>query len=334
MLQGKKIRFALLFLIILCSLSPVAGSCSGSRFKVLVVMSYEQEFPWVKSIRNGIQETLGESCEVKYFYMDTKKNIAGGVQKAKEAYDLFLRWRPDGVIAADDNAQTMFVLPYLKDKVSTPVMFCGVNAEPELYGYPCSNVSGILERLHIRESISFAQQLVPVDSVCFMMKDSPVAALISDQINREKDSYMITTLGISLPKTFDEAITTVKKLRRNCDLLFIENMEGITGADGTPMSSRDVIPAVVETFGKPTAGTDMYSVGYGVLCSVIKSGEEQGETAAGMLLQAMNGTAVEDIPVTSSFRGKQLLNITSMLDLGIRPRPGVLRGTQIVVTRD
>jgi len=27
---------------------------------------------------------------------------------------------------ADDNAQSMFVLPYLKDKVKTPVMFCAV----------------------------------------------------------------------------------------------------------------------------------------------------------------------------------------------------------------
>ena len=64
--------------------------------------------------------------------MDTKKNIEGGVRKAKDAYELYRRLQPDGVIAADDNAQSMFVVPYLKDRYDVPVIFCGVNALPDL----------------------------------------------------------------------------------------------------------------------------------------------------------------------------------------------------------
>ena len=91
--------------------------------------------------------------------MDTKVNIKDGPKKAKEAYALFQQIEPDGLITADDNAQRLFVLPYLKGRYTTPVMFCGVNSAAEQYGYPTSNVSGILERGHISESIAFAKQL-------------------------------------------------------------------------------------------------------------------------------------------------------------------------------
>ncbi len=330
----KQVKSTAVFIVLFCLLYPLNGMAAERRLRVLVVMSYEQGYPWVQAIKKGIDQTLSSCCEIRYFYMDTKKNLAAGKQKAEEAYTLFLQWQPDGVIAADDNAQSMFVLPYLYQKVETPVMFCGVNAEPEQYGYPGTNISGILERLHIRESIAFARQLAPVKSVCFIMKESPVAELVSNQINQEKDSYVVPSRGIFRPRTFVEAISMAEQLREDCDLLFIETLEGIPGADGQPLTSKDVIPAIVQTFNKPTTGTDVHSVDYGVLCSVVKSGEEQGETAATMLLKAMTGTPVQDIPITKNFRGKRLLNITTMKALGIKPRPMILRGTQLVKTEE
>ncbi len=332
--KGRQHRITAIFIVLLCLLYPFSAMAAARRLRVLVVMSYEQEYPWVQAIRNGIDQALSSCCDTRYFYLDTKKNLAAGKQKAEEAYALFLQWRPDGVIAADDNAQSMFVLPYLYDKVKTPVMFCGVNAEPEQYGYPGTNVSGILERLHIRESIAFARQLAPIQSVCFIIKESPVAALVSNQINKEKAGYMVPSRGIYRPETFAEAISMAEQLRDRCDLLFIETLEGIPDGDGQPLTSKDIIPAIVQTFNKPTTGTDKYSVDFGVLCSVIKSGTEQGETAATMLLQAMTGTPLQDIPITRNFRGKRLLNVTTMKALGIKPRPMVLRGTQLVKTEE
>ena len=159
-MQIKKM-YRLLGIIILCMIGLFSTTIQAAEFKVLVVMSYEQMNPWCVEIKDGIDSALGNRCEVTYFYMDTKVNLEGGVQKAKEAYSLFKDLQPDGVITVDDNAQSMFVLQYLNDKAKTPVMFCGVNAEPEKYGYPASNVSGILERAHVNESIALAKQLVP-----------------------------------------------------------------------------------------------------------------------------------------------------------------------------
>ncbi len=121
-------------------------------------MSYEEENPWCIQIKKGIDSVFAGNSDIKYFYMDTKKNFEGGVHRAKEAHELYKRFRPDGVIAADDNAQSMFVLPYLKDKTKTPVMFCAVNDEPKKYSYPTWNESEILERDFSRESMEYAKQ--------------------------------------------------------------------------------------------------------------------------------------------------------------------------------
>ncbi len=155
-------------------------------------MSYEQENPWCMEIKEGIDSALADTSEITYFYMNTKINMEDSEQKAKEAYALFQKIKPDGIITADDNAQWMFVLPYLKNKVKTPVMFCGVNAEAEQYGYPASNVSGILERGHIRESIAFVKQLVPsIRTVAFIAKESPSGRALLKQVENELDTYIV-----------------------------------------------------------------------------------------------------------------------------------------------
>jgi len=66
----------------------------------------------------------------------------------------------------------------------------------------------------------------------------------------------------------------------------------------------------------------------------VKTGQEQGATAAGMLLKAMGGTPVAQIPVTVNRNGKRMINVSVMKSLGIRPRPVVLRGAELVKSEE
>lgn len=312
---------------------PQAGE--SSSYKVLVVMSYEEHYPWCPKVKEGIESVLKNTAEIRYFYMDTKKNLEGGEQKAKEAYALYLKFHPDGVITVDDNAQWMFVIPYLKDKVKTPVMFCGVNASPEKYGYPASNVSGILERYHIAESIALAKLLVPsIHTFGFISKDSPTAKLLLRQIRSESDTYPAKFITARMPRTLDETVSMSEELRAQCDLLLLGALEGLPDKGGKPTTEKKSIPIVAKTFGKPIIAGAAWHVTYGTLCAVLVRGEEQGSTAAEMLLKAMQGTPVSDMPITRNRYGKRIINVTVMKALGIKPRPIVLRGAELVRTED
>jgi ABC-type uncharacterized transport system substrate-binding protein len=329
----KKTSHFVFFFFALAVSGLISSESYAARFRVFVVMSYGEIYPWVGDLREGIESELSDTCEIRYFYMDTKRSLKQGPQKAKEAYDVFQAIRPDGVIAADDNAQSMFVVPYLKDKVKTPVMFCGVNSEPELYGYPASNVSGVLEREHIGPAIAFAQQLVPsIRTVVHIIKDSPSADAIHKQIEKESAGYSAKIIGYLTPTTLSETINMVEELKTQSDALLTATMQGIVDKDGRPLSDKDVLPIVLKTFGKPVIGTNAFNVKYGILCAVVKLGQEQGATAARMLYKAMTGTPVSQVAIARVPNGKRMINVTTMKELGIEPRPIILQGAELVRT--
>jgi len=328
-MKKKHLWGAAVYLCIWGLISPA----QADRYKVLVVMSYEETMPWVQEIKEGIDKVLADTAETKYFYMDTKTTPEGGQKKAEDAFALYRQYQPDGIIAADDDAQAMFVLPYLKNKVKTPVMFCAVNAEAEKYGYPTDHISGILERHHFREMIAFAQQFDPsIKSFGYMIRESPVGNIILAQIEKEKDTYSAKFAGYRMPKTLREAEAMAEDLKQNCDLLIVSTLTGVRDENGIPLSDKEAVPPVVRAFGKIVVGTEEQVVKSGTLCSVVRTGQEQGYTAAKMLMQALQGEPVSGIPVTRNQYGKRIINVTVMKDMGIRPDPEMLRGSQLVKT--
>ena len=331
----RKIIRSGFFIIAFTAVGLIPDKSDAVRYKVLVVMSYHESMPWVEEVKEGIDIEIGGECNLNYFYMDTKRNMEGGPQKAEEAYALYRELQPDGVIAVDDNAQSMFVVPYLKDKVETPVMFCGVNSKPDKYGYPASNVTGSLERPHIAGSIAFVQQLVPsIKTFGFIGKDSPTTWSMLKQIQREAETYPAKLTAYKLPRTMNEAMTMTGELKILCDALLIVNIEGVPGEDGKPMTKKEVMPVLVKTFGKPTITDVAKDLRYGILCAIAVTGQEQGSTAARMLLKAMQGTPVSQIPITQNRQGRAMINVTVMRALGIKPKPIVLKGIELLKTEE
>ena len=332
----RKIMLTLIGVLAMVISIPTAPLAENGKKKILVVMSYEEPSvnPWCKEIKEGIDSLLANTSEITYFYMDTKKNLEGGPQKAEEAYSLYQKLQPDGVITVDDNAQKMFVLPYLlKNKVKTPVMFCGVNAEPEKYGYPAPNVSGILERGHIKESIAFVKQLVPsINSVGFLSKDSPSGKALLEQVEKESNTYIVKMTAFNLLKTVKEIVAVREELNEKSDVLFIDSIEGILDEKGNPLRNKEIIRILMKTYEKPIIGANQYHVEDGALCAVVKTGQEQGRTAAEMLLKALQGTPVSDIKITQNYQGRRVINVTTMKALGIKPKAIILVGAKLVRT--
>lgn len=196
----------------------------------------------------------------------------------------------------------MFVVEYLKDKVKTPVMFCGVNAAPEDYGYPASNVSGILERAHVMESLEFLRQMLPdVKTFGYLMRgDSSTAKGIIKQLEGEAATYPLQLAGAALPTNLKEAIAGAGDLKNRCDVLFLTSLQGLPDDAGKALEEKDIIPPIMKSFGKAAIADDAFRVKHGALCAVVKTGQEQGHTAAEMLLKAMSGTPVSQIPIVKT----------------------------------
>jgi len=321
-------------LILFITLGLLVSTPAWSEpFKIMVVMSYEQDNPWCNEIKEGIDGVLEEHAELTYFYMDTKTNLAGGPEKARQALALFERLQPNGVITVDDNAQSMFVVPFLKDKVDTPIFFCGANADAGDYGYPTRHISGTLERGHIRESIAFLKQLLAqLEQICFIAKASPSGEAPQRQVEEEQATYMARVERFDLIKSTREIKALGEIANKKCSAVYMDSLEGIVDEDARPLGNREILALFSAIYRGPIIGANRYHVEDGALSAVVKTGQEQGEIAAGMLLQALRGTPVSELPVTRNYQGRRFINVTTLEALRIRPRPIVLRGATLVRT--
>ena len=319
--------------VLLCFSANKTLAASNGQYKVLVVMSYGLDHDFEQEIRQGIESVLKNSCKIEYIYLGTKKNIAAGPQKAKEAYELYKKFQPDGVIAADDNAQSMFVVPYLKNKVVTPVMFCGVNAEPEKYGYPATNVSGILERIAISQSLAFAKQLMPgIKTFGYMAFNSPTGRSILSYLEHEIETMPLKLTAVRLPKTLAEAKEMIAEASQQSDVWYIPSIQGLKDDNGIPLTHKQIVPILTSTVAKPLIGDHKDIIKYGMLCGITLVGQEQGATAAKMLLQAMTGTPFSELPITRNLMGKPVINVTVLKLLNLKPKPIFLKDAELVQT--
>jgi ABC-type uncharacterized transport system substrate-binding protein len=330
--------FALVFLA--AALFPgvlPAAEENPSECSVLVVMSYHDGYPWQDDIHTGIEHVLRNTCRVTFFNLDSKRFPEASRQRAAEAFALFTKMRPAGVIATDDPAQDLFVVPYLKDKTTTPVAFCGVNAKPEKYGYPASNVTGILERYHGKETMSLLRQLVPeAKNFIFLSRGNDITAKeIGREIREESGSYPLRSLGIHMASTIEDAESLLTTVRATTDVLYLEHLEGIPDKNGRKLSHKEAYKRLLRIWGeKPTVCANEYSVRFGCLLTVQKSGFEQGATAGKMLLNTIGGPPIAEIPVVRNHTGVKIINVLVMKELRITPALSVFREAKLVRTEE
>ena len=138
-MSGCSVSCAVILASLLIATTTHAARC-------VYISSYHKGYAWSDGVERGLLSTLEDKCEISIFHMDTKrlKDEASIRKAALEAKQLIDATQPDVVIAADDNASKYLIVPYYKD-ADIPFVFCGVNWTVEQYGYPFSNVTGMIE---------------------------------------------------------------------------------------------------------------------------------------------------------------------------------------------
>ena len=145
-------------------------------------------------------------------------------------------------------------------------------------------------------------------------------------------TYLVKVVGFKLVKTIKETLAALKAYEMTSDALFIAATNGILDIDGRTLDNDQVTKTVAKFYHKPLIGANDFHVRYGVLCAVVKSGNAQGRISAEMLLKAIKGSPIKQLPITENKYGKRMLNVTVMKDLGIKPKRRALVGTELVKT--
>lgn len=330
--MGKSVCCMVFFLSVLCFWSDWGFAANGGPVgkKVLVVNSYHSTSEDELRIKEGIDQVL-KGADIRYFFLDTKNHPENGAAKAEEAYKLYLEFGPDAVIAADDNVQSLFVVPYLKDKVETPVIFCGVNDDATPYGYPTPQITGILEKKHYREGINFVRMIDPkVKKIAVLYKKNPSNDANIVQLKREMGEYSAQITDFLSITDMPELSAKLTELQDRVDALLVLNLAGIASETGEKLDSEEANAMVAEKWPKPSVGASKREIEAGLLCGVAKLNSEQGMVAASMVLDIFNGKSVKDIPITENRNGQRMINVATARKLALELKPIVLIGTNLV----
>jgi ABC-type uncharacterized transport system substrate-binding protein len=333
MLCGKGGGAWLLLALSLWLWSGVSVAADGTLNKppgrILAVMSYEVDNSWTVKVREGIAQALA-NYEVKYFYLNTKHDKEGGWTRAREALALLQEFRPDAVIAADDNAQEMFVVPYLRGKSSLPVVFCGVNDDAAKFGYPSGNVTGVLEIKHYVQTISFAKLIIKdLRKLAVIYKETPSNVVNLLQIQREMGSYPVELTDYLSVSSMAEAKSVLAKIKHSVQAVLILNLSGITDDQGIPMDNSQVI-AELRKIALPMISTQDYAIEAGALCGVVQLGWEQGFRAGQIVREIMGGKKPGEIPVERNVNGQRYLNLTTARQLNLPLGREVILGSKLI----
>ncbi len=322
MSNSKKATIWLYFILLtLASLlchaqTPSMHSADSPTSRVLVVHSYHNGYEWTDTQQKGIEDTLkSQPVEMQVFYMDTKKHSseAEKIKSGLDAMAIMRDWQPDIVITTDDNAQKYFACKLAGQKDAPYVVFSGVDAKPEDYGYPAENVTGVLERSHFKESLMLLQKVCPNIEKIAVLTDNGTTSKAHIQYVKAL-SLPVKEIKYYEVQNIVEWKKALEKIQHEADAVAIYSWFSVKDEDGGAMDPQKVIDWTNANNKLPSMSVQPYNL---ALCGISHSGYEHGMTAAEMAIRIMKGEKPSDIPISLNLRGKIMFNVEIAESLNI-----------------
>jgi ABC-type uncharacterized transport system substrate-binding protein len=303
------------FLIIVVSVVFILASVSGaiaakySNKRILFIDSYHQGYAWSDGITDGVKAALkGSGVELKVIRMDTKRNkeTAFKEQAALKAKSVIERYKPHVVIASDDNASKFLIVPYFKDN-GLPFVFCGVNWDASVYGFPASNVTGMVEVNDVMGLVKQLKQFAKGDRIGFIAGDTLT--------NRKEVENYKKTFNLNVVPYYASDFEDWKKgfvqIQKKVDVLIVYNFVAIEGWNKAEAENFAIRNTRVPT-GTMQEGPMPYA-----MIGFLKLPQEQGMWAANTALKILDGTSPDAIPVVHNKEGKLMINMKIAQGMGV-----------------
>ncbi|MBC8206244.1 MAG: hypothetical protein ISR85_04165 [Kiritimatiellales bacterium] len=290
----------------------------GPIQRILYVDSYNEDYPWSAGITRGIESVLNplDYIELEVFRMDTKNHPAESnkVASAQAALERIRQWKPDLVITSDDNAAKYLVEPYLKNS-PLPVVFCGINWSAAEYGFPCSNVTGMVEVQLMNQILSTMRPYVNGDRVAFLNGDR-IAFLKGDDLSSRKEADQMEQLFDLQPEqrlvsNYAEWEAAYVRLQDEVDMILLGDATSIADWDAERAERVVMLSTRI-----PSGSWDAWMADYS-LVTIATSPREQGEWSARTALKILDGMPPGAIPLIENKRAQIYLNmrLAKLLDI-------------------
>lgn len=295
--------------------------------KILYVDSYHVGYPWSDGILEGVKSVLkGLDVELKTIHMDTKRNLDEAFMKqaGQRVKEFIEKYQPDVVIAADDNAQKYVVARFYKN-AKLPFVFCGVNWDASIYGYPFENVTGMVEVEPVEALVGHLRPYAKGNRVGVMGADVVTDRKVAHEYN---ERFFKGRAKVYCAGTLQEFETLFRKAQIEVDMLIIHNQVGIKHWD-----DDKAVAFIRDTIRIPTGSMHSHAE-HLVIFTIAKMAEEQGQWAAQTALWILSGKPPTDIPIQRNEEFSLVINLKMADALGITIPVSTLRAASEIIRDD
>ncbi len=346
----KKTKILWLQLLALTFVSLIFQSISlaDGHKKIFIVHSYEDGHICGQPQHDGAINALfeagwqeGKNLQIATYHMDTKKKN-NTPKLIQEQADLALaklkEFGPDLVITLDDNAFRTIALPLAGS--SEKIVFSGLNGQPETYNekvkfinsreLPGGNITGVYEKLYIREAIQVLSTMKPMDTLVYLGDQSPTGKAISIQFDLEVEpdetnTALPTKLNKKIIHTWEEFTNTIEFINTNDQIggfylgtLLLKDSNGIT------YTASDIIDYTLEHAKKPAIGLNYAFIKLGLFGGATVDFYAMGQLVGEKAAQILNGQSPGVIPIEDAPRMALVFNLERAEKLGLTIPPDVL----------
>ncbi|MGL1886653.1 MAG: hypothetical protein OCD76_09075 [Reichenbachiella sp.] len=294
---------------------------SAERKKVLFINSYHKGYAWSDEIETGTIKALGvkpsddslsylsNTVELKFHRMDTKLNKSEAFKTSAgvKVKNFIEQWKPDVIIASDDNAAKYVIVPYYKNS-DLPVIFCGINQIASMYGFPTDNITGMISVTLAEKTIVLLKKYAKGDKIGYVGANTLSEA---KNISYFQNHTSINFSDGKLVDTFEEWKKVYKRLQTSVDMIIWQNPIGIEG-----WNEKEAIKFIQKHSKIPSSIENNTQVQYALIGSV-GIAEERGWWSGITALKILKGTPPNEIPVVTNKQSHLMINMTLAKNLGI-----------------
>ena len=337
--RKQVIAFFLLSLLLIFTCNT---GFAGPSKKLFIIHSYEQNHicgqPQHEGAMKAINESgweVGKNLDMAVYYMDTKKknNTPELIQhQAEKALIKIKRFNPDIILTLDDNAFRTVALPLAGTKIS--IVFSGINQQPENYNKikhfmvtrknPGSNITGIYEKLHVREAIQVLSNMLDLKKVLVLNDLSPTGKAISGQVKLElysdqnKEPLPCKTEQRTI-KSWEDYQNVIDMINSNPEIdAFYLGTLLLKDALGNTHTAPDIINYTINHAKKPAMGPNYAFIKMGLYGGASVDFFAMGYQAGQKVAAILNGADPGKLPIQDAQRIALVFNLSRAKALGIQ----------------
>lgn len=325
--------------------------------RLFIVHSYEKNHicgqPQHDGALKGLEDAgwvIGKNLDVSVYYMDTKrKNNTAKLmnQQAVEALSKIKTFQPDVILILDDNAFRTVALPL--SGTSVDIVFSGMNGHPEDYNEsarfmknrrnPGGNITGIYEKLYIREAIQVLSTMHDIKKILFLDDISPTGRAIAKQVEMELDP---DRLQEPLPCTIDHRTLTswetfqqtIEEINSNSDIgAFYLGTLLLKNASGHTYTAREIIDYTITYSKKPAIAPNYAFIKLGLYGGASVDFFAMGRQAGQKVAAILSGDSAGNLPIEDAKRLALVFNLKRAETLGLKIPNDILMAADEVFRR-